>query len=107
MVFFLDELTRIYFRYSRCEKCHLFLLGEGDGDSSFPKSIAEFPADNGQMTHAAGTGGLPPAGLDGPVVLADSGTRVTARGADFLLKMERNFAATTAQSVRLIAPFTK
>ena len=59
------------------------------------------------MPHAAGSGGLAPAGLDGPVVLPDLGSGVAAGGAHLLLDVERNLAAPAAQGVRLVAPFSE
>ena len=46
------------------------------------------PADNAEMPHAAGAGGLPPLGLHGPVVLADLGSGESTSGADLLLDVE-------------------
>ncbi len=42
------------------------------------------------MTHAAGAGGLPPLGLDGPVELPDPGLGIPAARALLLLDVERD-----------------
>lgn len=49
---------------------HLFSLGGllGFGLGTFTEAVTETSTDNLQMTHAAGTSGLPPLGLNGPVV---------------------------------------
>ena len=59
------------------------------------------------MSHPAGAGGLPPAGLDGPAVLPCPGTGIAAVGARLLLDVERDLAAAAAQRVRLVAPLTE
>jgi hypothetical protein len=42
------------------------------------------------VTHAAGAGGLPPLGLDGPVELPDPGLGIPAARALLLLDVERD-----------------
>ncbi len=46
------------------------------------------------MTHAAGAGGLPPLGLDGPVELPDPGLGIPAARALLLLDVERDLKDT-------------
>ena len=58
-------------------------------------------ADVLEVAHAAGTGGLSALSLLAPLVRADLGGGVTARGADLLLEVEGTGVATTAHSVRL------
>jgi hypothetical protein len=58
------------------------------------KLKASLPADNLQVTHAAGAGGLPPLGLDGPVELPDPGLGIPAAGALLLLDVERDLKDT-------------
>ena len=45
------------------------LLGLGDG--ALPESVPETPPDHSEMTESAGASGLPPLGLNRPVVLTD------------------------------------
>ena len=78
-----------------------------DGDGSFPESIPEPPPDHREMPHAAGAGGLPPAGLDGPSVLPGLGSGIAASGANLLLDVEGHSTASAAQSVRLVVTLTK
>ena len=85
----------------------LLCLLVGHGDGALAESVAEPPAHFAQVPHAAGAGGLASAGLDGPVVLADLGCGVAARGANLLLDVETDLSASTAQSVRLVASLTK
>merc|ERR1719348_1165879 len=83
----------------------LFLLRHGL--SALSETIAEFPLDDGHVPHSASAGGLPPAGLDGPVVLPDFSGRVATWSTDFLLDVESDLSASTAQSVRLVAALSK
>jgi hypothetical protein len=46
------------------------------------------------VTHAAGAGGLPPLGLDGPVELPDPGLGIPAASALLLLDVERDLKDT-------------
>ena len=85
---------------------HLLLL-LGDGSGTLPESVAEPPADDLEVADAAGAGGLPPLGLDGPVVSAGAGGGVSAHGAALLLDVEGDAVAADAQGVRLVAPLTK
>ena len=85
----------------------LLILLLRDGDGALPEAVPEPPADVGEVPHPAGAGGLPPAGLDGPPVLAYPGAGVAAHGARLLLDVERNLAAAPAQRVRLVAPLTE
>lgn len=71
------------------------------------ESVAELPSDDLKVLHAAGSSGLPPLGFDGPVVLADPGTRVSTGSADFLLDVECHLAAPHTQGVGLVVAFTK
>ena len=65
------------------------------------------PSDNVQMPHPAGTDGLPPLSLDGPVVLPDLSLGVATGCAHFLLDMEVDLSTPAAQSVGLVAPLSK
>merc|ERR1712186_200096 len=85
----------------------LLILLLRDGNSSLPEAVPEPPPHVGEVSHPAGAGGLPPAGLDGPAVLPCPGTGIAAVGARLLLDVERHLAATPAQRVRLVAPLTK
>ena len=71
------------------------------------ESVAELPPDDLEVLHAACSGGLPPLGLDGPVVLANPGTGVSAGRANLLLDVERHFPAPDAQGVGFVVAFTK
>ena len=71
------------------------------------ESGPELPPDNLEVLHASGAGGLPPLGLDGPVVLADPGSGISAGGANLLLDMEGDFAAPHTQGVGFVVAFTK
>jgi len=75
--------------------------------SLLTESVAELPADNIQMPHSASTSGLPPAGLDRPVVFPDFSCRIAAWSTNFLLNMEGNFTTPAAQGMGLVAPFSK
>ena len=59
------------------------------------------------MPHPAGTGGLPPLSLDGPVVLPDLSLGVATGCAHFLLDIEGDLTTPAAQGVGLIAPLSK
>ena len=59
------------------------------------------------MPHPASAGGLPPLGLDGPVVLPDLSLGVATGSAYFLLDMEGDLTTPAAQGVGLVAPFSK
>ena len=65
------------------------------------------PSDNVQMPHPAGTDGLPPLSLDGPVVLPDLSLGVATGCAHFLLDMEGDLTTPAAQGVGLVAPRSK
>jgi len=69
--------------------------------------VAELPADDGKRPHATSTSGLPPLGLDRPVVSPDLSRRETAGSTSLLLDMERNTSASPADGVRLVAPLSK
>lgn len=45
----------------------------GLGHGSLPESVAETPANGLQVAHTAGSGGLPPLGLNRPVVCNATG----------------------------------
>jgi hypothetical protein len=49
------------------------------------------------VTHAAGAGGLPPLGLDGPVELPDPGLGIPAASALLLLDVERDLEDTNVK----------
>merc|ERR1719348_2443888 len=83
----------------------LFLLRHGL--SALSETIAEFPLDDGHVPHSASAGSLPPASLDGPVVLPDFSGRVATWSTDFLLDVESDLSASTAQSMRLVAALSK
>ena len=74
--------------------------------SLFLGSVLEPPPDDLKMPHPAGSGGLAPESLDGPVVLPDLGAGVAAGSANLLLDVEGDAAAATAQGVRLVVAFT-
>ena len=61
----------------------------GLGHGSLPESVAETPADRLQVAHTASSGGLPPLGLDRPVVGAQLSRRVSALRAQVLLDVVR------------------
>ena len=69
------------------------------------ETIAELPADNGEVPHAAGAGGLPPLVLHRPAVLPDFSCGESAAGACLLLDVERRL--TTPDGVSLVPPFNK
>ena len=71
------------------------------------ESGPELPPDNLEVLHSARSGGLPPLGLDGPVVLADPGAGISARRANLLLDVEGHLAAPHTQGVGLVVAFTK
>jgi len=54
------------------------------------------------VPHPPGASGLPPDGLHTPVVLADAGGGVAARGAGALLEVEAAAAAADAERVGLV-----
>ena len=85
----------------------LLLLAGLGGGTLLLESVAETPADDLEVADAAGAGGLPPLGLDGPVVSAGAGGGVSAHGAALLLDVEGDAVAADAQRVRLVAPLTK
>jgi hypothetical protein len=60
-----------------------------------------------EVASAAGTDGLSSLSLLGPVVLADLGSRVTARRALMLLDVKRAATASSAQGVRLVVTLTE
>ena len=71
------------------------------------EAVGELAGDGLQVLHAAGTGGLSPLGLLAPVVLPDTGARVTAVGASVLLDVERATTAASAQNVRLVVALSE
>ena len=71
------------------------------------ESVSELPPDNLEVLHASSSGGLPPLGLDGPVVLADASAGVAAGSANLLLDVEGHLAAPHTQGVGLVVAFTK
>merc|ERR1719183_211333 len=81
------------------------LLAHGLG--LLTESVAKLPADEVEMPHPAGAGGLPPLGLHRPVVLPDASSRVATGSANLLLDVERNLPTAAAQRVRLVAPLSK
>lgn len=52
----------------KTNRANLSLGLTGLGLTSLTESVAETTTDDLQVTHSAGSGGLPPLGLDGPVV---------------------------------------
>merc|ERR1712227_814528 len=70
-------------------------------------AVAELAGDGLEVLHAAGTSGLSPLGLLAPVVLPDTGARVTAVGASVLLDVERATTAASAQNVRLVVALSE
>lgn len=86
--------------------CLIFFLLR-DGNNSLAESIAELPSDDGKVTHAAGSCGLPPVGLDGPVVATDSLGRIPAVCAGLLLDVEGHLSTPAAEGVSLVPPLTK
>merc|ERR1712012_1145603 len=83
----------------------LFLLALSPCHLAEP--VAELPADDGKGPHATGASGLPPLGLDRPVVSPNLGCRETAGCTGLLLDVERNTSASPADGVRLVAPLSK
>lgn len=79
----------------------------GLGDLSLAETVAELATHNLQVAHAASSGGLPPLGLDRPVVGTDLSGRISTLGASVLLDVVRRPAAPTAQRMGLITTFTK
>lgn len=71
------------------------------------ESVPGLPPDDLEVAHAAGAGGLPAQGLDGPVVLADLVAGVAAGRAHLLLDVEGHLAAADAQGVRLVVALSK
>lgn len=65
------------------------------------EAILGTAADVLEVAHAAGTGGLSALSLLTPLVGADLGGGVTARGADLLLTVEGTGVASSADGVRL------
>ena len=59
------------------------------------------------MPHSASSSIVPPSSLDRPSVFTDTSGRISAGSASLLLDMEGNFAASTTQGVRLVAPLSK
>lgn len=77
------------------------------GRCADPEAVLEPPGNGGQVPGAAGTGGLSPLGLLGPVVLPDLGGGVAAGRALVLLDVHGAATATTAQNVRLVVALTE
>jgi len=105
---YLPISTRFTFQSSLGSRSRLLDGGAGGalGDTSL-EAVLEAAGDVLEVAHAAGTDGLSPLGLLGPVVLAGLGRRVTAGGAGVLLDVKRSATATTAQGVRLVVSLTK
>jgi hypothetical protein len=66
------------------------------------ETVGELAGDGLEVSHAAGTSGLPALGLLTPVELAGLSGRVSARGASVLLDVEGATTATPAERVRLV-----
>merc|ERR1719347_1315734 len=92
-------------KLTRHQLRRLVLLGHSLG--TLPEAIAVSPSNKIQVPHSASPSGLPPAGLDGPVVFPYLGSRVATRGTNLLLDVKCNLSTATAQCVRLITPFSK
>ena len=85
-------------------------MGNCIGDSRVAQDATEDvdkPADDVQMPHPASAGGLPPLGLDRPVVLPDLSLGVATGSAYFLLDMEGDLTTPAAQGMGLVAPLSK
>merc|ERR1719442_258396 len=65
------------------------------------------PADDGKGPHATSSSGLPPLGLDRPVVSPDLSCRESTRGTSLLLDVEGNRSTSPADCVRLVTPLSK
>ena len=74
---------------------------------AFTETVTESPADNFEMPHTTSTGCVTPSGLYGPAITTCFGGGISTLGACFFLNMKADTATTTAQSVCLVAPFTK
>lgn len=73
---------------------------------SLTEAILETTRHVTKVTQTTGTGGVTPLGLHRPIVLADLGTRVSARRAHLLLNVVRASAASHADRMRLARPLS-
>ena len=87
-------------------KCLIFLL-VWNCNCAFTETVTESPADNFEMPHTTSTGCVTPSSLYGPAITTCFGGGISTLGAGFILNMKADTATTTAQSVCLVAPFTK
>merc|ERR1719229_1117043 len=86
---------------------HLSVVRRKFSNCSLAESVAELPADNAKVPHAASSSGLPSDSFDGPVVLANTSRRESTRGASLLLNVERDLSTPATQRVSFIPPFSK
>merc|ERR1711997_356420 len=96
--------TQLVTKHSRY---HLILFLVRNGSCAFTESIPEPPSDNFQVPHTASASSMTSCSFDRPSIPTDLSSRISTGSADFLLDMKGDSATTTAQSVRLVAPFTK
>merc|ERR1712013_590387 len=103
-------MTGILFLLLKCAKNTLILqLGRllGRCLGTLTETVLEALLNSTKMSSAAGTGGAAALGLHTPVVVAHGLGGETAGSAGLLLDVEGGLAATPAERVRLVVPFTK